>query len=616
MGAGEGGPCDNAAGGLSQEEQEGRITLLDIPAAAMATVLQQLSCRDVCSVSMTSRHFRALVRDAYLWRELLWRDMAGLPGQCTRGLGLGGVGSEAAGTCAVRDEYRRRDEEGEQWRRLTEHGAWRQVECQGPCTAQILRVVCSPTGGLVVGTVFNGEIICFDGKDGAQWAKLSKQTASTAVVACLGERDAPCVVVGGSWDGRVSVWMPNALRQRPVFDQQMTECVQSVAVWEFHDALFVGAGDAAGNVRVWMMRHWRQRHKASSPREDMSTAFSSTPPEQSSCGRGPGTAQWQCVLCERGQSVAWCMASSPEGRFVGCTMGSDVHVWDCLPALEQGDQSATSDVDAPWGQLTLLHVVPAGREGKDQPASLALSRDGIRLAVGLYTGVVKVWERPVWHPGDFEAPSASVAGAVRWAEAPWAGFDTSPGACSKSWVRNEHGERTYRDSVDGPAVGGIPISERGSSARRSATASVGSVGAWGGGGSSAASSVEGSLRSRLGEPESDASGSRPRGKAAPSPSCCPMGYQQGCTLDMGLCLGKVSGLQFVGRYLLLSSPSLGGKVTAYSLSRGPGRQLLATVSWSVPGPSVGCVSVSTAEFPTVARSMDHARPLLWLPGER
>ena len=82
---------------------------------------------------------------------------------------------------------------------------------------------------------------------------------------------------------------------------------------------------------------------------------------------------------------------------------------------------------------------------------------------------------------------------------------------------------------------------------------------------------------------------------------------------MGLCLGKVSGLQFLGRYLLLSSPSLGGNVTAYSLSRGPGRQLVPAVEWSVPGPSVGCVSVSTAGVPLVARAMDHERPQLWLP---
>lgn len=38
-------------------------------------------------------------------------------------------------------------------------------------------------------------------------------------------------------------------------------------------------------------------------------------------------------------------------------------------------------------------MVTTGRAGKEQPASLAVALDASRLAVGLYTGVVKVWER-------------------------------------------------------------------------------------------------------------------------------------------------------------------------------------------------------------------------------
>lgn len=38
-------------------------------------------------------------------------------------------------------------------------------------------------------------------------------------------------------------------------------------------------------------------------------------------------------------------------------------------------------------------------------------------------------------------------------------------------------------------------------------------------------------------------------------------------LDLGLSLGKVSALQFVGPYLLVASPSQGGKVTAFTLTR-------------------------------------------------
>ena len=89
-------------------------------------------------------------------------------------------------------------------------------------------------------------------------------------MACLGQPGSHSVVVGGAWDGRVSIWMPGVRADRPVATRLLSECVQCVSVWEYRGALFVGAGDAAGTVRVWALPDWHAAAHATALRGEAS----------------------------------------------------------------------------------------------------------------------------------------------------------------------------------------------------------------------------------------------------------------------------------------------------------------------------------------------------------
>ena len=57
------------------EEAACEINIDDLPFYCKLIILSKLDTQDICHLSMTSRHWREVCSDQFLWRELLYRDM-------------------------------------------------------------------------------------------------------------------------------------------------------------------------------------------------------------------------------------------------------------------------------------------------------------------------------------------------------------------------------------------------------------------------------------------------------------------------------------------------------------------------------------------------------------
>lgn len=100
--------------------------------------------------------------------------------------------------------------------------------------------------------------------------------------------------------------------------------------------------------------------------------------------------QWHALLCRKGPSVAWCMGTSPEGRYLGACIGTQLHVWDCAPACDYlsawngGGGGGGSEVESEVRGGTPLLVAHSRAGAVAAGRAIGLRHAGVRG--GVYAG--------------------------------------------------------------------------------------------------------------------------------------------------------------------------------------------------------------------------------------